>query len=203
MSIGLSLTALSCSSDSSDSSSTSDKGKNTSTSTTEPKATTPDDPATTTTSAPPISPEDITATADDYAKALVKSIDPNDTTFTVAQVTCLAPAWVEAIGVDTFKASSVTPESIADQTSSIADLTITSTMADAMVEAMVGCDVDSRQVLITSATGGTKLTSEQAACFEKAVTKEIADEALATRFAGSQPDADLLAPAQACVTAGN
>lgn len=188
MSIGLALGAMSCSSDSSG-----DGARDEPTSTT--KA---GDDASTTTTLP--DPADIEGSASDYAQALVSSLDPEDTTFTKGQVECLAPAWVDAIGVDSFKAARITPASIADQTSTISDLEISPEVASTMVSALDGCDIDTVDLLIKTSTGGAQLTESQAACFDDAVTKTAADEALAARFSGTEPDPKLLASAQACAT---
>ena len=146
-------------------------------------------------------PADIEGSASDYRQALIDSYKPENAPFTKNQAQCLAPKWVEAIGVDTFKEAGIPPADVAKGSKSLDDIGITKAMAEAMVAAMHGCDIDTLALLVQVTTGGAKLSPAQQSCFEEAVTPEELDAFLVSLYTGEEPDnAQLLESVKGCAT---
>jgi len=156
--------------------------------------------ATPTTSGPTTTTAPVHGTARQYVAALLENYNPKSSYFSKDEVVCVAPKWVTTITPARFMAAGIAPAEIRSGKKNTADLHLAAPVAAQMVADLHTCKVDTRTLVIRSATGGKVLSGSQEACVNQALPRAAVDQALAATFRGIAPDPKLLDPAQSCFT---
>jgi len=131
----------------------------------------------------------------DYAAALIASFEGDpDEVFTQADVECIAPKWVAAIGVETFQAAGVTPADIESGDAGLQDVALDRTIAEGIVDAIPECGLDLMELFIDGLPSRVKDDPAKVACVEAAVTPDQVRTALVDEISGAEgPDPEDLA----------
>jgi hypothetical protein len=117
------------------------------------------------------------ADAQAYVDAMIESFDnsdPDELQIDREQAQCLAPQWVETIGVDRLAAAGIEPQDFAEEGN--VDLTaveLTEEDGNAMYDAMADCDIDVRSIFIGSLTTGASLSEEDIQCVDDAIDDDL------------------------------
>jgi hypothetical protein len=119
------------------------------------------------------------ATEDDYLAAIERSLTSGAETGQVAtsseQAECVAPKWLDTIGVDRLKEQGIAPAQIGDDIdddgSALSDLGLTEDEGNALYDAFGDCGVDIEQQFLTAITDD--LNQEAAACVADAVSGDL------------------------------
>jgi hypothetical protein len=90
------------------------------------------------------------------------------------QAGCIAGHWIKAVGVESVESAGVTPEGIADGTSSINDIPLTQETAEVVVDAYEVCEFDLVELVVTGFSGMVQGDPTKLACIETAVTPDVA-----------------------------
>lgn len=125
-------------------------------------------------------------TAQDYADALVASYDPrSDDVFSMDVVECVAPIWVEAIGVGTFQSAGVTPGDLEHGGAGLDDVELDQATAETIVDALPGCGLPLFDLFVDGL--GSDVTDDPAtvACVRGAVSETQVRDALIGQIMGS------------------
>ena len=112
-----------------------------------------------------------------YVKALADNLaraENDDLPMSREQADCLAPRWVDTIGVDRFEAAGVTPEDIKndDKTADFEEFTLSESEAEVMYDAFGQCDVNLREMMIESMAGDSETPEAVRKCMEGVLTEE-------------------------------
>ena len=155
------------------------------------------DQATTTENADPDRPEADGGLAQEYIDALVTSFpDDGEEPWTLESVTCLAPKWLDAVGVEAFLDAGITPADVEASNGSFDDLPISEPVAEQMVDAIVECGVSLRWFAIEALPSAVRDDPETIACVDETVTDEDLRTVMVAAVTGDR-DADprgLVAP---------
>jgi len=152
--------------------------------------------ATTTTESdgPPVTVDDSVAdlTEDDYTEAFAANLsggdkDSGQLVIGEDEAACVAPLWVDVIGVDALQAAGLTTDDVADPAFDGSVIDIDEDQGQEMVDAFETCDVDIYALFAESLTGG--LTPEQQSCVAENQDKELVNELLVKTFADEDSDA--------------
>ena len=133
----------------------------------------------------------------EYADALVASFEGDpDEIFTQADVECIAPKWVAAIGVEAFQDAGITPAALANGDSGLDDVEIDRSTAEVIVDAIPECDLDLMELFLDGLPAAVKDDPDAVACIEGSVTADqvrdtLIDEISATSGGGAE---DLIGP---------
>ena len=119
------------------------------------------------------------ATEDDYLAAIESSLTSGAGTGQMAtsseQAECVAPKWLDTIGVDRLKEQGIGPAQIGDDIdddgSALSDLGLTEDEGNALYDAFGDCGVDIEQQFLTAITDD--LNEEAAACVADAVSGDL------------------------------
>ena len=114
-----------------------------------------------------------------YVDALVKNLSKkgtgsDDIPVSKAQSECLAPRWVDTIGVERFTKAGVKPADIAKDSDQMDFEGITFTEAEAtrMYDAFGACDVNLRELLMKSMTEDEEVSPAAKKCMEGVLTDD-------------------------------
>lgn len=127
-----------------------------------------------------------------YEAAIVTSLgSPRERglVVTAAQAECVAPTWVEVIGVDTFTEAEVTPEDVAEASYTPNDLGLDADQGLALIDAFDECDVDLYGQYLALLSDG--LDAEQTACLEGEFDEDLSRRFLADALTQPEPSAEL------------
>ncbi len=120
----------------------------------------------------------VSAEAAPYVKAMAaslsKSQNDGDLQMTPEQADCIAPRWVDTIGVDRFKEAGVTPEAIEkdDNATDFKEFTLTKPEAEVMYDAFGQCNVNLRELMLESMAGDAETPEAVRKCMEGVLTDE-------------------------------
>ena len=90
------------------------------------------------------------------------------------QADCVAPRWVDAIGVDTFETQGVTPEEITDESEDeLPTLGLDEAQGNDLYDAFEDCDVDVPGLLLDSISPAATSTSRRGDCLEDALDSDL------------------------------
>lgn len=134
----------------------------------------------------------------DYVAAFATLLAQFGDTVTDQQATCLGERWTETVGVDRMASADITPDGISSNEVNFGDLGLEAADADAMAEAIVGCDVDIAGVVITM----NGADADSAACVRKKVPAEALARGFAYGVAGVDLPADLDQYEDVCADGG-
>jgi hypothetical protein len=141
-------------------------------------------------------------TADEaaYAEAMATNLASGSSAdgeldVTDEQAACVGPRWVSTIGIDAFVEADVAPADVAEDTFTPSDVAIEVEQGEAMVDALVDCDVDVFDQYFAVLSEG--LSDDQVACLRTEFDDELARRFLAEALTQSEPSADLDATLQA------
>jgi hypothetical protein len=123
------------------------------------------------------------ATEADYLAAIERSLSTGEGLKTTAeQAECMAPRWLDTIGMERLKEHDVAPADIGD------DVNVD---GSALYDAFGACDVDIRQLFIVLAAEGQ--TADVATCVEGALTPDLLRQLMVSSIVQDQPDDQLQA----------
>ncbi len=103
--------------------------------------------------------DEVSAEAKPYVDELKKAMtaDGEELQLTGSQADCMAPKFIDAIGVDTLKAKGITPEDMAsDSDTDFDELDLTDAQGTKMVDAFSACDVSLKDHLHRQPVGGRR-----------------------------------------------
>ena len=108
------------------------------------------------------------------AASLSKSQNDGDLQMTPEQADCIAPRWVDTIGVDRFKEAGVTPEAIEkdDNATDFKEFTLTKPEAEVMYDAFGQCNVNLRELMLESLAGDAEVPEAVRTCMEGVLTEK-------------------------------
>lgn len=155
----------------------------------------------TTTTRPAIDPESIEGGEQAYVDAFIATYQGTEGAnplFTESQAECLAPAWVDAIGIDRFAAAGVAPDDIEAFEVGLDAVDIPADVADEMVAAITDCGIDVRATVLSTFVPTGDLPPELGDCLDAAITTEVAEEVFRQQILGSEEAPEAFAQAQAC-----
>jgi|SRR5215218_2339473 len=142
---------------------------------------------------------EVSAEAQPYVDALKKSMTADDQglQLTSSQADCMAPKFVDAIGVDTLKAKDITPEDMGDDADSdFSDLELTQAQGTKLVDSFSACDVSLKDIFINSLVEDTEISAEDRKCLGDAMPDDLVKQLMVTTITeGSealQQDEDLM-----------
>ena len=148
----------------------------------------PDDSAATTTT---ISAAD--ASEDDYLAAIKRSLSAGSggqMQMTPEQADCVAPKWLETIGVERLKVHDISPAQIGDDVdddgSALEDLGLTDEQGNASFDSFGECDVDIEQEFMTALTD--QLAPEAATCVADALDEALLRRLMVSVIVRGSPD---------------
>ena len=136
------------------------------------------------------------ATEADYLAAIERSLSTGDgLSTTPEQAECMAPKWLDTIGVDRLKDRGVDPSEIGDDVnddgSALSDLGLTDDEGTALYDAFGECDVDIRQQFVEFATEGQR--PEVVECVADALTPDLLRRVMIASIVQKAPDDQLQA----------
>lgn len=104
--------------------------------------------------------------------AMSESQGEDDIEFTESQIDCLAPRWVNVIGVERLESNDITPEDLAEQAQmEFGEMGLTEKDGEALYDAFGACDVNIRELMLASLAEDDVPVAGQA-CFEEIFTEE-------------------------------
>jgi hypothetical protein len=124
--------------------------------------------------------------AQPYVDAMIESFDdapPDELQIDREQAQCLAPRWVEAIGVDRLKAAGIEPQDFSEQGD--VDLTKVGLSEDdgnAMYDAFGECDIDVETVFVESFSAERDVSEEDKDCLADAMSDDLLRRIMVTTF---------------------
>lgn len=135
-------------------------------------------------------------TEDDYLAAIERSLSTGDGLKTTSdQAECMAPKWLDTIGIDRLKEHDVAPSEIGDDVnddgSALSDLGLSQEEGTALFDAFGDCDVDIRQKFVDLATEGQR--PAVASCVADALTPDLLRRLMIASIVEGQPDDQLQA----------
>jgi hypothetical protein len=164
-------------------------------------------PADTTTGGTAAAPAE--GTEEEYVAAVTRTMtnnDPDELQLTTEQADCLAPKWIDTIGVDRLKEQGVAPDDIGDDPgdSDLSDLGLTDEEGGELYDAFAACDVDIREEFIATLSAESEMSEEAASCigdaFDEGLLRRIMVASITKGDAGLEADPDLAADFQAAIT---
>jgi hypothetical protein len=117
------------------------------------------------------------ADAQAYVDAMIESFDnsdPDELQINREQAQCLAPLWVEAIGVDRLAAAGVEPRDFAEEGD--VDLTtvgLTDNDGNAMYDAFGECDIDVKTLFVESFSADRDVSEADQDCLADAMSDDL------------------------------
>lgn len=124
------------------------------------------------------------ATRDDYVDALLASLEAEDDVLPRDVAACVAPLWIDAIGVETLEDALITPEDLETGTDELGDLEYPRSTAEAMVDAFETCDMPLTEVIVAALPAEAREDPAVADCVEGAVEEDLLREALIAELTG-------------------
>jgi hypothetical protein len=113
----------------------------------------------------------------DYIDAMIESFDsedPSELAFDREQAECIAPKWLDVIGVDRLKEEGISPDDLnAENDMELSELNVSEDDANSMYDAFGDCDVDVRGLFLEQITADGDLTSEQKECLSDAFDDDL------------------------------
>ncbi|QXC63378.1 hypothetical protein KSP35_11640 [Aquihabitans sp. G128] len=135
-----------------------------------------------------------------YAASLAKGLASGDAASDELQVTddeaaCVAPKWIETIGVDALTSFGASPKDLEDPDFSFPDLKLDDEQGLAMIDAFVDCDVDIYGQFADVLS--EDLDATQQACLEGELDEASTRQYLASALTKDEMSSDLIAKLQA------
>lgn len=113
-----------------------------------------------------------------YVEAMATSMrssndDSEDVVFTDEEIDCIAPRFVNIIGVDRMKENNVEPADIAaDDSIDFSNLDLSDDEGNTLYDTFGECDIDLREKMLTGMAADEDATPEMKACMEGVFTDE-------------------------------
>jgi hypothetical protein len=142
------------------------------------------------------------ATEDDYLAAIERSLSTGDGLRTTAeQAECMAPKWLDTIGLDRLREHDLAPSEIGDDVdddgSALSDLGLSQEEGTALYDAFGDCDVDIGQQFVEFATEGQ--SPAVVSCVGDALTPDLLRRLMVSSIVEGQPDDQLQADFEAAI----
>jgi hypothetical protein len=118
------------------------------------------------------------ASEEDYVAAVAATFTQggeDDLQLTDEQADCVAPKWIDTIGVDRLKDKGISPDDIGDDAddADISDLGLSEDEGGELYDAFAACDVDIRQQFVDSLAADEDVSEEAAACLDNAIDSDL------------------------------
>jgi hypothetical protein len=126
------------------------------------------------------------ADAQAYVDAMIESFDnsdPDELQIDREQAQCLAPQWVETIGVDRLAAAGIEPQDFAAEGE--VDLTtvgLTEDDGNAMYDAFGECDIDVKMLFVESFSADRGVSEKDQDCLADAMSDDLLRRIMVTTF---------------------
>lgn len=142
----------------------------------------------------------VSAEAKPYVEALETSMQEDDSggmTLSDAQASCLAPKFVDTIGVDTLEAKGVTPEDMgSDSDTDLTDLGLSEAQGGQLYDAFGACKIDVRELFLSGMGNDSELSADDKKClednFDDALVKQVMVITLTKGDDALQSDQDVM-----------
>jgi hypothetical protein len=136
----------------------------------------------------------VPATRADYLAAIERSLSSGDDLKTTpVQAECIAPRWLDVIGLDRLVEHDIAPadigDDVSDDGSALSALGLSPTEGTALYDAFGACDVDIRQLFIELAAEGQ--SSDVVSCLDDALTPDLLQRLMVSSLLEEQPDDQL------------
>ncbi len=116
-------------------------------------------------------------TEDDYVTAMIASFDSQDSAELAIdreQAECVAPKWIDILGVDRLQENGITPDDIdSENDMELTDLGLSQDEGNAMYDTFGACDVDVAELFIKGLSTDTPLSNEQSECLSAAFDDDL------------------------------
>lgn len=118
------------------------------------------------------------ASEDDYVSAVAATLTKSgedDLQLTQEQADCVAPKWIDTIGVDRLKDKGISPDEIGDDADDgdLSQLGLSEDEGGELYDAFAACDVDIRQEFVDSLSSDEDLSEEAVACLDDAIDSDL------------------------------
>ncbi len=111
---------------------------------------------------------------DAMVEGMVSTDDDEDLQLDQEQAECLAPRWVETIGVDRLQDAGLEPDDFAtDGDPDLSSLGLSEDEGGELYDAFGDCDIDLKAEFIRSLTADQELSEEDAACLSDAFSDDF------------------------------
>ncbi|MFN8019699.1 MAG: hypothetical protein U0P45_16485 [Acidimicrobiales bacterium] len=155
-----------------------------------------------TTTAKPIDPETIEGGKQAYVDAMTPMIKASSglaESDAKKAADCLAPRWVDIIGVEAFAKKGIRPEDVPKMQGGLEQLDITTKQAEAMAKAFGTCGIDVRTAAVAQYTSDPSMPQSVKDCIDGAVTTDMVLTGLVASLSGKPAAADAFAAPQKCI----
>jgi hypothetical protein len=117
---------------------------------------------------------------DDYVDAMIDSFDasdPDELQIDRGQAECLAPQWIEIIGVERMQENGIEPDDLREDSVDVelTEIGLTEDDGNALYDTFSDCDIDIRQIFIDSmsADADDEFTDEQRDCIGESFDDDV------------------------------
>ena len=155
-----------------------------------------------TTTLKPIDPSSIKGGKKAYVEAMTPMITASSglpASDAKAAADCLAPRWVDIIGVEAFAKKGIEPEDVPKMQGGLEQLDITTAQAKEMAKAFAACKIDLRSAAVAQYTADPSMPKEVKACIDGAMTEQMVLDGLVASLSGKPAPAETFAAPQKCV----
>ncbi len=142
----------------------------------------------------------VSADAKPYVDALEKSMKEDDSsglTLSDTQASCLAPKFINAIGVDTLKAKGITPDDMGSESDTdLTDFGLSDAQGGQLYDGFKACKVDVRSLFLSGMTEDSEMSAADKKClddnFDDALLKDVVVLSLTKGENALQDDKDVM-----------
>jgi hypothetical protein len=152
----------------------------------------------TTTTRAPIDPSTIEGGNQAYVDAMLAGLATMGGSVSRDQAECIAPKWVEIIGVAGFAKAGIAPEDFAKTGGGLEQLHLDAKTAGKMADVFETCGMNLKDMTIEAQASGAELPDSVVACIREALTDEGARAGFIASLTGQQATDPSLAKAAAC-----
>jgi hypothetical protein len=142
----------------------------------------------------------VSAEAKPYVEALEKSMKEDDSggmTLSDSQASCLAPKFVNTIGVDTLEAKGITPEDMgSDSDTDLSEMDLSEAQGGQLYDAFGACKIDVKELFISGMGSDSEMSADDKKClednFDDALLKQVMVASLIKGEDALQSDQELM-----------
>jgi hypothetical protein len=152
----------------------------------------------TTTTRAPIDPSTIEGGNQAYVDAMLAGLATMGGAVTREQAGCIAPKWVDIIGVEGFAKAGIAPEDFSKTGGGLEQLHLDAKTAGEMADVFATCGMNLKDMMIEAQTSGAELPDSVVECIRTALTDQGARAGFIASLTGEQATDPSLAKAAAC-----
>jgi hypothetical protein len=116
----------------------------------------------------------------DQLKETMTAGDSGDLVLTDEQADCLAPRFVNAIGVDTLEEAGIEPSDMGSDDSAMDDLQLSDEQGEQLASSFGECDISLKTLFIDSLVSENDLSDEDKACLEEEFPEDLLERLMVT-----------------------